>query len=68
MGIDITEYKSGSYKHFDDLLDGIVCAYLAYYFCNWGSDRSWMLRDLEHGCVLLPRCHLPDCPLADSLT
>ena len=68
IGIDITEYEGTRYKQFDDLLDGIFCAYLAYYFWYWGSDRSWTLGDLEHGCVLLPRCHLPDCPLADSLT
>src|SRR6266566_653821 len=37
IGIDITEFKSGRYKQFDDLLDGILCAYLAYYFLVWGK-------------------------------
>jgi len=35
IGIDVTEFKGGRYKQFDDLLDGILCAYLAYYFWYW---------------------------------
>jgi predicted RNase H-like nuclease len=32
VGIDITESKGVGHKQFDDLLDGILCAYLAYYY------------------------------------
>ena len=63
IGIDITEFKGGRYKQFDDLLDGIFCAYLAYYFWYGGSDRTWVIGDLETGCVTLPRCRLSNCPL-----
>ena len=63
IGIDITEFKGGRYKQFDDLLDGIFCAYLAYYFWYWGNEGCWVLGDLETGCVTLPKCHLPNCPL-----
>jgi len=63
IGIDITEFKGGGYKQFDDLLDGIFCAYLAYYFWYGGSDRTWVIGDLETGCVTLPRCRLSNCPL-----
>jgi predicted RNase H-like nuclease len=63
IGIDITQHKGAGYKQFDDLLDGVFCAYLAYYFWYWGSGRSWILGDLENGCVTLPQCPLPDCPL-----
>ena len=63
IGIDITEFKGAQYKQFDDLLDGIFCAYLAYYFWHWGSDRTWVIGDLETGSVTLPKCHLPNCPL-----
>ncbi len=63
IGIDVTEFKGGRYKHFDDLLDGIFCAYLAYYFWYWGEDGCWVVGDLETGCVTLPRCRLSNCPL-----
>ena len=63
IGIDVTEFKGGRYKQFDDLLDGILCAYLAHYFWYWGSDRTWVIGDLETGSVTLPKCHLPNCPL-----
>ena len=63
IGIDVAEFKGAQYKQFDDLLDGIFCAYLAYYFWHWGDDRSWAIGDLETGCVTLPKCHLPNCPL-----
>ena len=35
IGIDVTEFNGARYKQFDDLLDGIFCAYLAYYFWYW---------------------------------
>src|SRR5207249_1060530 len=62
IGIDISECKGVRYKHYDDLLDGIFCAYLAHYFWYWGSERSWVIGNLETGCVTLPMCHLPNCP------
>jgi predicted RNase H-like nuclease len=64
IGIDITEYKGSRYKQFDDLLDGIFCAYLAYYFWYWGTEGSWIVGDLETGCVTLPRCRLANCPIS----
>jgi predicted RNase H-like nuclease len=66
IGIDIGEYKGVKYKYFDDLLDGIFCAYPAYYFWHWGDAACWVIGDLETGCVTLPRCRLPDCPITDN--
>ncbi len=63
IGIDVTEFKGGRYKQFDDLLDGILCAYLAYYFWYRGEDGCWVVGDLETGYVTLPRCRLSNCPL-----
>jgi predicted RNase H-like nuclease len=61
-GIDITEYKGTAYKQFDDLLDGIFCAYLAYYYWYWGEEGCWVVGDLETGYVTLPKCRLRNCP------
>jgi predicted RNase H-like nuclease len=49
--------RSG-YKQFDDLLDGILCAYLAYYYWYWGEEGSWVVGDLNTGYVTLPRRRL----------
>jgi predicted RNase H-like nuclease len=63
IGIDIAEFKGAQYKHYDDLLDGIFCAYLAYYFWHSGEEGCWVVGDLETGYVTLPRCPLSNCPL-----
>jgi predicted RNase H-like nuclease len=63
IGIDIAEFKGAQYKQFDDLLDGIFCAYLAYYFWHSGEEGCWVVGDLETGYVTLPRCRLSNCPL-----
>lgn len=67
IDINITEYSGSRYKRFDDLLDGIFCAYLAYYFWHTGEHGCWVFGDLESGCVTLPRCSLPACPLAQEI-
>jgi predicted RNase H-like nuclease len=63
IGIDITLCSGAQYKEFDDLLDGIFCAYLAYQFWQMGEDACWVIGDLEHGCVTVPRCSLAGCTL-----
>lgn len=63
IGIDITGYRGVGYKEFDDLLDGILCAYLAYYYWYWGEAGSWVIGDLKTGYVTLPKCRLKNCAL-----
>jgi predicted RNase H-like nuclease len=63
MSIDIGTCTGTAYKYFDDLLDGILCAYLAYYFWYWGEEACWVVGDLETGYVTLPKCRLKNCPL-----
>jgi len=63
LSIDIEECARGRYKALDDLLDGIFCAYLAYYFWYWGEERCWVVGDLETGYVTLPRCVFQGCRL-----
>jgi predicted RNase H-like nuclease len=63
IGIDITDYRGAGYKQFDDLLDGILCAYLAYYYWHWGEEGSWVVGNISTGYVTLPRCRLKNCAL-----
>jgi predicted RNase H-like nuclease len=55
------------YKGFDDLLDGMFCAYLAYYFWQPGKEGCRVVGDPATGSVTLPKCTLSDCPLMQRL-
>ena len=63
LDIDVPELTGVRYKILDDLVDGIFCAYLAYYFWYWGEDRTWIVGDREDGYVALPRCDLSTCQM-----
>lgn len=63
LSIDVSELTRVRYKILDDLVDGIFCAYLAYYFWYWGHERRWIVGDMNDGYVMLPRCNLPNCQL-----
>lgn len=65
LSVDIEGYKGRRYKALDDLLDGILCAYLAYYFWYWGE--CWTVGDSNLGYVVLPYCRLPNCSLLSSV-
>jgi predicted RNase H-like nuclease len=66
VGIDITDHSGVAYKAFDDLLDGILCAYLAYYYWYWGEEGCWVVGDTSTGYVTLPRCRLKNCEIAEN--
>lgn len=67
LSIDVSELTGVRYKILDDLVDGIFCAYLAYYFWHWGNERRWIIGDMNAGYVALPRCGLPNCQLDEDL-
>jgi predicted RNase H-like nuclease len=61
LNVDVPSLTGARYKALDDMLDGIFCAYLAYYFWYWGEERCTVVGDLNTGYVTLPRCSLPNC-------
>jgi predicted RNase H-like nuclease len=63
LSVDVSELTGVRYKVLDDLVDGIFCAYLAYYFWYWGDDRRWIVGDMSDGYVVLPRCMFAHCQL-----
>ena len=62
LNVDSEGHTGVRYKILDDLLDGILCAYLAYYFWYWGDARCWIVGEMNTGYIMLPRCNLPYCP------
>jgi predicted RNase H-like nuclease len=67
IGIDIAGFEGAAYKQWDDLLDGVFCAYLAYYFYQHGEEGCWVMGDSETGSVTIPKCQMANCPLMQRL-
>ncbi len=41
-------------KQYEDLLDAIVCAYVAFYYWWWGTERNFVFGDLANGYIVTP--------------
>jgi predicted RNase H-like nuclease len=46
--------RGATLKCYEDLLDAIVCAYVAYYCWYWGPERYQIFGDLPSGHILIP--------------
>ncbi len=67
LGVDIEDYQGTQYKALDDLLDGVFCAYLGYYFWYQGDEHCWVVGNMETGYVTLPLCRMHNCPLTAGI-
>jgi predicted RNase H-like nuclease len=41
-------------KHYEDLLDAIMCAYVAFYYWWWGNQKVRVFGDLTNGYIVSP--------------
>jgi predicted RNase H-like nuclease len=41
-------------KQYEDTLDALVCAYLAFFYWTWGEEKSELIGDLETGYIINP--------------
>jgi len=55
LNVDPTSLKGRQLKQHEDVLDGILCAYLAFHLWRWGWEQNEMLGDLDSGYVIVPR-------------
>ncbi len=46
--------RGAALKHYEDLLDAIVCAYIALYYWWWGSAKVHIFGDLVDGYIVAP--------------
>jgi predicted RNase H-like nuclease len=44
-----------SLKRYEDTLDAVFCAYLAWHCWRWGEERNEMFGTLEHGYIVVPK-------------
>ncbi|OGS50355.1 MAG: hypothetical protein A3K65_08280 [Euryarchaeota archaeon RBG_16_68_12] len=51
---DVRTLHGGRLKDYDDLLDGILCAYIAAYYWTWGTRRCAIVGSLEGGYIVTP--------------
>ncbi len=54
------ELKGRKLKHYEDILDWLLCAYLAAYLWAWSYDRSEMIGDLASGYIINPKPLTPN--------
>jgi predicted RNase H-like nuclease len=51
---DVRVLRGGRLKDYDDLLDGILCAYIAAYYWTWGTRRCAIVGSLQGGYIVTP--------------
>lgn len=54
LGRELTGLRRSELKDHEDRLDGLMCAYVAYYLWRWGMARARVFGSLEHGYITSP--------------
>lgn len=52
--VDLDELRGRGLKAFEDRLDGIFCAYIAFYWYYWGLERCKVYGDGKTGFIIVP--------------
>jgi predicted RNase H-like nuclease len=55
LSVDPALIRGAARKDYEDSLDALFCAFLAFYFWRWGLDRSELFGDLKDGYILNPK-------------
>lgn len=51
---EVEDLRGQSLKRYEDTLDALFCAYLAWYCWRWGEERNDHFGDLERGYIVVP--------------
>ena len=51
---NVEELKGKSLKQYEDILDALLCAYLALFYWRWGEEKNEMIGDLKSGYIINP--------------
>jgi predicted RNase H-like nuclease len=55
---DLAQIRGEELKKYEDTLDSVFCAYLAWHCWRWGGERNDMFGTLEHGYIVVPKASL----------
>jgi predicted RNase H-like nuclease len=51
---DLEALSGQSLKDYEDKIDSIICAYLAFYYWAWGATRTAVFGEVETGYIVNP--------------
>ncbi len=51
---ELTLLKGQSLKQYEDTLDALLCAYLAFFYWSWGRSKNELFGDLPTGIIINP--------------
>jgi predicted RNase H-like nuclease len=52
---DVYGMKGRALKAYEDTLDSLFCAYIAFYHWYWGEEQSEVIGDMETGYIVIPK-------------
>jgi predicted RNase H-like nuclease len=55
LSVDPSSLRGAARKEYEDSLDAVFCAFLAFYFWRWGFDRSELFGDVRDGYIVNPK-------------
>jgi hypothetical protein len=55
LSCDVDRVKGLALKRYEDTLDALFCAYLAWHCWRWGKARNECFGDLAHGYIVVPK-------------
>jgi predicted RNase H-like nuclease len=58
ISTDVQNLAGQRLKNYEDAIDGLICAYLAYYYWRWASGRTEIFGDAGTGYILNPSWRL----------
>jgi predicted RNase H-like nuclease len=58
LGRDVEGLRGEMLKQFEDCLDALFCAYLAWHCWRWGAEKNEMFGTLREGYIVVPRGHV----------
>jgi predicted RNase H-like nuclease len=55
MEQNLSDFRGQALKRYEDTLDAVFCAYLAWYCWRWGEERNQQFGKLADGYIVVPK-------------
>lgn len=54
LAVDVQPLRKARLKDYEDMLDGLMCAYIGHYLWRWGMARARVFGNIEQGYITTP--------------